>query len=340
MRRAKVLAVDFDNTIWDGVMADGAVVHHHDRQQLLKAAKDGGVLLVAVSKNDPANIRWEEMSLKPEDFVLQKIDWNLKVESISGAAKQLDLGIDSFVFIDDSRVELELVRSQLPGVRVLDSTDAFTWRSVARLLQFPSTRDTEEARGRTELYRQQAQRKEALSGAFDYPTMMANLALAIEFRPAATRDLDRLAELMQRTNQFNTTTRRYTSQHLSRLMAGPSHRVYVATLADKYGSLGLVGTAVVERHGDEAIFDSIVMSCRAMGFQVEHALVQLVLDAHPDVKHWVGLFVPTARNAPAADLFASCGFASEGGDRWTLDRDPSASIMPPWFTVDARVAGG
>lgn len=334
LRKAKVLAVDFDNTLWDGVMADGDVVQHHDRQAALKAAKDGGMLLVAVSKNDPANIRWGEMTLGPDDFVLQKISWDLKVESITAAAKQLDLGIDSFVFLDDSQAEREFVRSQLPKVRVLDSTDPFTWRSIRRLLQFPNTKDTAEARSRTELYRQQAHRQEALSGAFDYPTMMANLGLALEFRRAAPRDLDRLTELVQRTNQFNTTTRRYTRQQLQGLMTSDRHRVCVATLADKFGSLGLVLAVIVERNGDEAVFDSVVMSCRAMGFQLEHAVVRLILDAEPGVSRWVGMFVPTDRNTPAAGLFAECGFvAAEGGQRWVREGDTTAPLLPSWFAL-------
>jgi FkbH-like protein len=335
LRKAKVLAVDFDNTLWDGVMADGEVVQHHDRQALLRAAREGGMLLVAVSKNDPANIRWGEMTLKPDDFVLQKIGWGLKVESITAAAQQLDLGLDSFVFLDDNQSERELVRSQLLKVRVLDSTQPFTWRSVGRLLRFPNTKDTAEARSRTELYRQQAQRHEALSGAFDYPTMMASLGLTLEFRRAAPRDLDRLTELVQRTNQFNTTTRRYTRQQLQDLMRSEQHRVYAATLADKFGSLGLVLAAVVERRGREAVVDSVVMSCRAMGFQLEHAVVRLILGAEPAVSRWVGLFVPTDRNSPAAGLFAECGFVAEGGSAWLRERDGAEPVMPPWFTLTA-----
>lgn len=333
MRKAKVLAVDFDNTLWDGIMADGDVAQYHERQALLKAAKNGGMLLVAVSKNDPTNIRWSEMTLAPHDFVLQKIGWDLKVESISAAAKQLELGIDSLVFLDDNSAERECVRSQLPTVRVLDSTDPFTWRSVERLLRFPNTKDTAEARSRTALYQQQAQRQEALSGAFDYPAMMANLGLAIGFRRAAPHDLDRLTELVQRTNQFNTTTKRYTRQQLQGLSTSEGHRVYVATLADKFGSLGLVATVIVERRGEEAVFDSFVMSCRAMGFQFEQAIVRLVLDSEPGVTRWVGLFVPTDRNTPSARLFADCRFVSEGDQVWVWERHSCDLLMPSWFAV-------
>ena len=296
------------------------------------------MLLVAVSKNDPANVRWAEMALSPDDFVLRQIGWNLKVESITEAARRLELGIDSFVFLDDNPVEREFVRSQLPSVKVLDSTDAFTWRSIGRLLQFPNTKDTPEARGRTELYQQQAQRQEALSAAFDYPTMMAALRLTIEFRPAAASDLDRVSELMQRTNQFNTTTRRYTRQQLHSFLIGDRYRIYVATLVDKFGSLGLVVVAIVERLGEEAVFDAFVMSCRAMSFQLEQAVVRLVLDTEPTVIRWTGRFVPTDRNAPASSLFADCGFIAKGDHDWVLERGPGDPVVPAWFTVTAATA--
>ena len=333
MRKAKVLALDFDNTLWDGVMAEGDVIQHHDRQTLLRQTKDSGMLLVAVSKNDPGKVRWNEMTLRPDDFVLQKIGWNLKVESIAAAAKQLDLGIDSFVFLDDNPAERELVRSQFPKVRVLDSTDPFTWRSVERLLQFPNTKDTAEARTRTELYRQQAQRQEALSGAFDYPKMMAGLRLSIEFRGAATSDLDRVTELVQRTNQFTTTTRRYTRQQLQEFLTNDRHRVYVTKLADKFGSLGLVGVIIVERRGEDALFDSFVMSCRAMGFQFEQAIIRLVLDTEPEIVRWVGLFIPTDRNTPAASLFADSGFVARGDHEWVLERGPRDPVVASWFAI-------
>ncbi|MGH7618680.1 MAG: HAD-IIIC family phosphatase, partial [Gemmatimonadaceae bacterium] len=333
LRKAKVLAVDFDNTLWEGVMADGPVTQYHERQRLLRAVKDAGMLLVAVSKNDPANIRWDEMTLKPDDFVLSKIGWDLKAESIASAAKQLDLGIDSFVFVDDNPAERELVRTQLPKVRLLDATDDFAWRSIERLLRFPNTKDTEEARSRTEMYRQAAQRQEALSGEFDYPAMMRQLELSLEFRRATPRDLDRATELVQRTNQFNTTTKRYTRQQLQDFMQSDRHRVYVASLGDKFGNLGLVLIVIVERDDDGAVVDSFVMSCRAMGFQLEQAVLRLVMDGEPPGTRWTGLFIATDRNTPAAGLYEACGFTKDDG-HWVLSSGAPMPEVPAWFRVE------
>src|SRR5262249_9698834 len=163
-----------------------------------------------------------------------------------------------------------------------------------------NTRATDEARLRTEMYRQQARRREALNGSFDYPAMMASLELEVRFGPANRKDLDRIAELIQRTNQFNTTTIRYSKPELEAFLAGGRHGVYVAALSDKFGSVGLVGVVIVERQGDERVFQSFVMSCRAMGFELERLMLRLVLEAEESgAARFVGRFVPTDRNTPA-----------------------------------------
>ncbi len=336
LRKAKVLLVDFDDTLWDGVMADGPVHQRLERQALLRRVKDSGILLVALSKNDPASIRWSEMLLQPSDFVVQKISWSPKIQAIQEVATALDLGLDSFVLIDDNPIERDLVRTQLPAVRVLDASDAFTWESVERMLQFANTRDTEEARSRTELYRQQTQRREALGGAVDFASMMASLRLEVEFGRAHARDLDRIAELIQRTNQFNTTTIRYPRQELQRLLQSPTHRLYVASLADKCGRLGLVALAIIERRAEEAIFDSFVMSCRAMGFELERLMLHLVVQAEADAARYVGRFVATARNTPAMALFSTNGFRQHGDTEWVLQHDEPRPQAPAWFAVRKR----
>ena len=336
LRKTKVLLVDFDGTLWDGVMADGPVRHHRQRQELLRRLKDAGILLVAVSKNDPASIRWSEMVLQPSDFVLLKISWRLKVEAIQEAAQELDLGLDSFVLVDDSPVERDLARSQLPQVGTLDSLDPFTWRSLERMLQFPNTRETAEARTRTQMYQQSAARRAALAQPFDYPAMMAGLELRAGFGLARGADLDRVAELIQRTNQFNTTTIRYSRQELAAFLESGSHAVYVATLSDKFGALGLVAVAIVERRESDAGFSAFVMSCRAMGFQLERLVVRSVLDAETAAQRFTGRFVPTDRNTPAMNLFRDCGFRDLGSGEWLLDRTMPWPDAPAWITLAER----
>lgn len=339
LRKAKVLFLDFDNTLWEGVMADGEVKHRLEGQKVLRRLKDAGMLLVALSKNDPKNIRWEEMGLRAEDFALLKINWNLKAQSIQEAADELDLGIDSFVVVDDSDQERALIATQFPKLRTLDATKPETWTSLERLLRFPNTRDTEESRARTELYRAQAERRRAQSDAgpeLDYPAMMASLGLRVRFRKASTHDLDRLTELVQRTNQFNTTTVRYTKRELSTFMSSPTRAVYTAEVVDKFGSFGLVAVVVLSRNESDVTFDSFVMSCRAMGFGLEQAFLRLILDSEPQATRAVGRFVPTDRNAPSARLFVDNGFRQTDDTTWLLDDGAQRPEVPSWITVEDR----
>jgi FkbH-like protein len=337
LSKAKAMLIDFDNTLWKGVMADGPVEQRHQLQRLLKQAKDAGILLIAISKNDPKNIRWDEMTLQPSDFVLQKINWNLKAQSVREAADQLNLGLDSFVLVDDNPVERDLVTSQLPKVRALDALDPKLEAWIGRMLRFPNTRQTEEARSRTELYRQQAARREVLQEKFDYPAMMASLGLEVEFGRAQPKDFDRIFELIERTNQFNTTTIRYGRQQLRSILASPEHAVYVAHLADKFGSVGLVCVVIVRREGTVRILQSFVMSCRAMGFELERLMLSVVLDAElMDGVAAVGRFVPTDRNTPAKSLFAANGFEPRGVDEWVLEPGARLPERPAWFKLKSR----
>ena len=307
LAKAKVLLVDLDNTLWQGVMAEGEVVHDREGQRLLKQLREAGVLLVALSKNDPRSIRWSELELDPEDFVLHKIDWRPKPEGVSEAVRELDLAPEAFVLLDDNPAERALVQENVPGVQVLDPAEPRTWRALERWLQLPSTKQTPEARARTEMYRQAATRRSAMDSQHDYGAMMASLQLRAELRAATERDLDRLLELVQRTNQFNTTTHRRSAAEVRELLSSPAHEVHVASLADRFGDLGIVAVAILDLADPREVqLDSFIMSCRAMGFGLEQLVLHELTAARPEAT-WVGRFIPTERNGPAASLYAGAG---------------------------------
>jgi FkbH-like protein len=337
LRKTKLLLVDFDNTLWKGVMADGPVEQYPERQQLLRRLKDAGILLVALSKNTPENIRWEEMVLKPEDFVSLKINWNLKAQSVKETASELNLGMDSFVLIDDNPVEIDLIRQSCPQVVGLDSRAEETWEIVERLFFFPNTQDTEESRARTEMYRSQIAREKSLTGELDYPEMMKSLRLRVNFGKAKSKDLDRLNEIINRTNQFNTTTIRYSKPELAKILNDKDVALYVADLEDKFGKLGLVAAAIVKRRREESLIESFVMSCRAMGFGLENLMLRKVVEAESTRSQtFVGRFVPSDRNMPAAALFKNNQFEPVSETDWTLTTVEQMPPAPEWFTVSER----
>lgn len=330
----KLLLVDFDNTLWDGVMADGEVVHNVRAQTLLRQLKEAGVLLVSLSKNDPRNIRWDEMVLKEDDFVLHKISWDTKPQSVLEVAHQLNLGANSFVLIDDNPVERELVTATVPGVTALDPLDPGCWDDLSLLLRFPATRQTEEASRRTAMYREAAQRREAQTATVDYATMMQSLELKVGWRRARPDDVDRAQELASRTNQFNTTTIRYTANDMADIVASPDKDLFVATLADKFGALGVVGAVITRRTGDEVSFENVVMSCRAMGFGLETALIRCAMDDLSDAGIFTGRYIATERNAPCAGLFEQCGFADRGDGVWALASSETFPPIPEWLAIE------
>lgn len=327
---AKVLLVDFDNTLWRGVMAEGQVEHYPDRQQLLLDLRSAGVLLVAVSKNDPNSIRWDEMLLSENDFALTKINWRAKPDNVIEAISELDLAANAFVMIDDNPVERALVEDHVPGVRTLDGNDQQAWRTLRNWLNFPSTAQTDEARRRTEMYREAASRRAAMNQVTDYATMMRSLKLKHSVRPGEQRDIDRIMELVQRTNQFNTTTHRRSLSEIQDLLQSEDTGVYVASLSDRFGDLGIVAVAIFERNN--RLFESVIMSCRAMGFGLEIALLRAVMDAEGGQRPFFGTFIPTDRNKPAADLYERAGFKPLGDGRWELAVGASLPEVPTWLT--------
>jgi FkbH-like protein len=331
--QVKALLIDFDNTLWSGVMADGEVVHNAMAQMLLKQLREAGILLVSVSKNDPKNIRWDEMLLAEDDFVLHKIGWETKAQSVIEAGQQLRLDPKSFVLVDDNPVERHLVSAAVPGLPALNPMDPATWENLRLLLRFPATRQTAEAGRRTTMYREAAKRREATSASVDYASMMRSLNLRVDWRRAMAADLDRLHELLTRTNQFNTTTIRYSTAELVGLIDAATHEVFVARLSDKFGELGIVGAVITHVDKGALWFDSVVMSCRAMGFGLESVLICRSLAAHPGVARAVGRYVRTERNNPCAELFSQHGFHQIDDEHWERRGDAELSAIPDWLDI-------
>jgi FkbH-like protein len=338
LRKCKAIMVDFDNTLWKGVMADGDVQHYADRQNLLKRLKDMGILLISVSKNTIENIRWEEMVLKEEDFALHKINWDLKVNSVSSAVSELNIGMDTIVFIDDNPAELDMVQQELKEIIVMDATDEQTWNDLLMMSDFPNTKETEESRNRTRMYRQSFERNKTISAKkYDYPKLMASLELKVSFRQARESDLERIYELVSRTNQFNTTTVRYSKDEITAMMDSDTHKVYLATLEDKFGALGVVLVVIIELREDVAVLLSLIMSCRAMGFALENQILHLMANRQfLNRDKLIGIYRATDRNTPCALLFQNNNFVRLNDTDWCYEVDKCEPIPAiEWIRMES-----
>jgi FkbH-like protein len=329
--RKKCVILDLDGTLWPGVLAETGApfawtpeISGHNSyiglyfglHEACLALKKRGVLLACVSKNDEALVRalWKypdhyphDRLLTPDDFVTWRVNWQDKPTNIASIAEELGFALDAFAFVDDHPVERERVRQALPQVDVLGE-DPFALRRI--LLtdpRFQVLKVTEESAARTDLVKAQLTRERGLAAGGD--DFLASLQVVTTFeRPADPATLSRVAELFQRTTQFNTTGRTYSESELARhAQAG---NVFVAHCRDRFGDYGLVAAAVAE--GSEIA--AFAMSCRVIGLKVEHGFLGFILDALAD-RHAEVLakILETPRNGPVRHLYADNGFEQADG---------------------------
>jgi FkbH-like protein len=327
--RKKCVIVDLDGTLWPGVLAETGApfawtpeISGHNSyiglyfgfHEALKALKARGILLACVSKNDEALVRelWKypdhyplDRLLTPDDFVTWRVNWEDKAANIASIAEELGFALDAFTFIDDHPVERERVRQALPAVQVLGE-DPFALRHI--LLTDPAfqvLKLTEESAVRTDLVKAQLGRERQRAASGDDFLGSLEVVTTCE-RPTEPATLTRVAELFQRTTQFNTTGRTFSEAELTR--AAEAGQVFVAYCKDRFGDYGLVAAAVL----DGAEIAAFAMSCRVIGLKVEHQFLDFILDAIADQHTEVlARIIETSRNGPVRHLYADNGFRLE-----------------------------
>lgn len=312
----KVLAVDADNTLWRGILSeDGrdALVPCVEFQRGLKALRDRGVILVLLTKNDPADdFMRADMPLSDADFAVRKISWSPKAGNLIEACRELNLALDSVVFVDDNPHERAQMAAHLPEVAVAPwngwgDDESRAPAEAAMLLRrldeyfFSGVGATAEDRLRAASYKADAAARETRSNFANVGDYLKSLDLRAAPRLAEEGDLPRLAQMAGKTNQFNATTIRRTSADFAAMLADPAKRIYVFLASDRFGEQGLVLYIAVDLSARR--ITDFVMSCRAMGRTLEHFAYNHVardLGYAPAVD-----FVPTAKNAPFRDFLAN-----------------------------------
>ena len=326
----KCLVLDLDNTLWGGVIGDdglsgiqiGELGTGHafsDFQKWLKELKNRGILLTVCSKNneDTAKEPFEkhpEMVLRLEDFSMFVANWEDKARNIRTIQQALNIGIDSMVFLDDNPFERELVRTMIPEITVpeLPEDPALYLQYLRGLDLFETASYSREDAGRTEQYREKAQRA-AFEAAFqsydDYLEALQMRASAAAFDPF---HYPRIAQLTQRSNQFNLRTVRYTEAEIEALAQDDSRIGLYFTLKDKFGDHGLISVVVLEKQPEDTLFISEwLMSCRVLKRGMEEFIVDKILSvaAQQGFRRVVGEYIPTPKNAMVKDLYEQLGFA-------------------------------
>lgn len=355
----KVVALDFDNTLWGGVYGDDGIERlacgddppgnaFKAFQNECLRLKAQGKILVALSKNNPDAIsvfsQHRGMLLREEDFSATAINWEPKSGNLRCLAAELDLGLDSFMFLDDSPHEREAMRQMCPEVYVpempTDVSQRALWlRSLRRAWTIGTTAE-DAVRAQFYATKQKAFALRESSSSYDDYLGQLEQVLEVEYLDKPT--LPRVAQLHQRTNQFNLTTRRFDEADLATFLSEPSlYQAYLARVRDRFGDHGITITTVVRLTETEAFIESFVMSCRVIARQIETAFIGAVIDdlVGRGIKTIAALYLPSAKNGMVSDFYPRHGFnhrPSENGSAWVWQKSTDQIPLSPHIAVEWR----
>jgi FkbH-like protein len=359
-RSCKCLVLDLDNTLWGGVIGDdgldGIVLGQGSAtgeafvafQDYARELSRRGIILAVCSKNDPANAlepfeKHPEMVLRRDDIASFVANWTDKAHNIRTIAEELNIGLDSLVFADDNPFERTLVREQLPMVAVPELPDepALYPRILADAGYFEGLAITDDDRARSGQYQSNRQREELKASATDLPAFLRGLEMRLHCKPFDQVGLQRTVQLINKTNQFNLTTRRYSDDDVLAVMRDNRSFGLQLRLVDRFGDNGIISIVIGKMQDEEDLYlDTWLMSCRVLGRQVEPATLNLVADRAKRLgaKRLIGEYIPTKKNGMVKDHYARLGFTvvangGSGGNRNVLDLAgfvPAETFIEMW----------
>jgi len=352
-RSKKVVVLDLDNTLWGGVVGDlgaggirfgqgsGEGESYFAFQRYLKDLQQRGILLAVCSKNDEDLAREpfekrEDMVLRLSDFCCFIANWGNKADNLRTIAERMDLKLDSFVFIDDNPAERALVRRFLPEVAVPDMPEdpAGYVQALAVHRYFETISFTHEDASRARFYSENARRKDLAMRSYDLSSFLASLEMRMTVEPINEMNIERAAQLINKSNQFNLTTRRYTLAQVRAIASGADYRTLTFALKDNLGDNGLVSVILLRKGDAELEIETWVMSCRVLQRGVEqfahNQLVQLAREEGcPRLR---GVYIAMPKNSMVADHYRRLGFERDGADgaqtAWCLPVTNGIEAMP------------
>ena len=361
-RSSKCLVLDLDNTLWGGVIGDdglaGLVLGQGSAlgeafvafQDYARELSRRGVILAVCSKNDEANAlepfeQHPEMVLKRNDVASFVANWSDKASNIRAIAEELNIGLDSLVFVDDNPFERSLVRRELPMVAVPEVGDdpATFAQTIADAGYFEGVAVTEEDRVRTEQYQGNRQREQLKASVTDLGSYLRSLEMQLTWRRFDKLGLQRTVQLINKTNQFNLTTRRYSEEDVVAVMDDPSAFGLQLRLVDRFGDNGIIAIVIGKMQSDDdLLIDTWLMSCRVLGRQVEPTTLNLVADAAKRLgaRRLLGEYLPTKKNGMVKDHYTKLGFAvlERGDDGRSLSALDLTTFVPASTFIEVKQA--
>jgi FkbH-like protein len=357
LKRKKCIVLDLDNTLWGGVLGEEGIsgikiggdypgkAFAFFQKSLLQLSK-AGVILTACSKNNEADVLevWSKnpfMVLKKEHFAAYRINWTDKATNIKELAEELNIGLDSFVFVDDNPTERELIKQMLPMVSVPEfpaqpyELPMFFKKLVEDYFKVYSI--TDEDKKKTEQYKANAARAQAQNSFANFGAFLESLDIQITIEAANEFNIPRIAQMTQKTNQFNLTTKRYTDADVKGFLAN-GWKIWCISVADRFGDNGITGCIMI--NGDE--IDTFLLSCRILGKGIEKAFVkQILLELRSQgLTEIRATYLPTAKNAQVADFYDKCGFAlvseKEGEKSYMIDLVQADLDIEKYYHINLR----
>lgn len=353
----KVLALDLDNTLWGGLAGERdktpltlseehAGLAYKNLQRVILQMQRQGVLLAVVSKNNPEDAeeileKHPHMVLRPEHFAAKRINWETKDKNLSEIAAELNLGTDSFVFWDDNPQERLLVSRMLPEVAVPDfpAKPEDLAPAMTRIYHtyFEKAALTAEDLYKTVQYENNARREQLQQSAGSFEDYLRQLRIVVAEVPAAEH-VNRLTDLLNKTNQFNLTTQRHTVGEIQGMLSDAGKDVFLYRVADCFGDYGVVAAVIVDRSGEHPVIEEFVMSCRIMGKSVEQGILSRVEQKYRErgCERIRGRYVPTAKNKPVAGLYERMGYRRIVGSGGNPEGASDAEEGEEWYELSLR----
>ncbi len=340
----KCLVLDLDNTLWGGVIGDdglggiqlgqGSAVGeaYLAIQRMALALRARGVILAVCSKNEEANARapfreHPDMLLREDHIAVFQANWTDKAANLRAIAQTLNIGVDALVFLDDNPAERMQVRRELPlvGVPELPDDPALYPRTLAAAGYFEAVAFSKEDRKRADMYQANAQRAAALNAGGDISAYLASLDMVCTINFVEDVARARVAQLINKSNQFNLTTRRYSEGELVAAIRDPAKHVVQVRLVDRFGDNGIISVLIADKGSDAWEIDTWLMSCRVLGRRVEEACLGHLAAMAREVgaKALIGKYIPSPKNDMVKDHYGKLGFSQiaevEGKTTWRLD---------------------
>jgi FkbH-like protein len=315
----KALIFDCDNTLWKGTLGedgfDGIKIFQEIQYLALQLSKKG-VIIGLCSKNNPEDINHvlenhPDMVLRNNDIVIKKVNWDNKISNLQSISQDLSIGIDSLVFIDDSSFEVELVKKELPDVKVFqvplkEYEYGLMMRRISNLFYSPFI--TKEDDIKTQMYKDQAKRAEGKGRAANIEDYLASLGILITVHVDNLSQVSRISQLTQKTNQFNLTTKRYSEFEINNFILSDEKIVLSIEINDKYGSSGLTGLAILCKKLSK--IDTLLLSCRVLGRNIEYSFMDIIVNlaSKHNIKTLDSKYIETQKNQQVKDFYSRCGF--------------------------------